>query len=1243
VDPLPPARSEQDPAFAGSTLISWFAWMDRGQAAPVLGAGRFEIKGTLGEGGAGTVYRAYDRQLQREVALKLLRHAAGRDLYRFKREFRALADITHSGLVTLHELHSWNEHWFFTMEIVEGVSFVDWVRPPRHTSGPKRTRQDILQSPVNDARLRGALIQLVDALIALHRAGKLHRDLKPSNVLVTAHGRVALLDFGLVAGVAEGDPERLAVGTPVYMSPEQASDQPLAEPSDWYSVGCMLYEALTGRRPFEGDSQDVMTRKQSELPANPLQHATRAPLDLARLCMALLQPAPHVRPTGLGILTQLGAAPSRTTRALTRSVPPPSFVGRAQETGELQRALADARRRGVAMLVKGKSGIGKSTLVRRFLRNTGEAVFVLEGRCFEREAVPFKMLDGVVDTLTSAVLGLSPEQIAQVVPREAGALARLFPVTRRIPAIADALVGAAVPPDPQELRVRGFGALRELLSGLAAIRPVIVFVDDAHWGDADSCVFLAELIHGAEPGMLIVVAHRPEDYLGVVAQLRRPRGGSARRGDVRELELAPLADADALSLVQQLASDGDRASAIVAAAGGNPLALSEMARAAELPAGTRMDDLVRERMRKLTLDAQAMLAVSSIAARPLPVEIAAHAAGVAAGLEEASRLSSERLATLRQVGPEMILHPAHDYVRSAVLASLDPESKASWHEAIARAFEAVQGAEHLDSLAVVEHWLAAGHPANAAHHAGNAAQRAEAALAFARAAELYEIALAYGPWDAAGQRDLMRRKAFALACAGQLDEAAMVYGHAAQLLVDDAAIDLERLRVEALLRRGRMDEALPAAEKLLAQIGLRIPLSGRTSRLALATQWVQAKLRGLEHVERPVADIPAAELLATDVLYSIASGLAFADPALGRVVQGELLRASLDAGDSVRVCLALAQEVTYAGRGGTRNRAAVDAVGARLEAVARRVGAPHVIGFARTATGIAAHMSGRWRDSRVELEAGLGALRDHGLGVRWEIGIGDSFWLSTLFYLGEWIEMSRVTHDLLRDAIDRGDVVAQQTLRVGTCNLAWLLRGKPDEARAQLEIAERSLGDGFYLPRAQALLASANIDLYTGDAASAGHRIRDAWVQLEKLGFMRLQQRRLELVNLRARIALADHRRPLPERLREAREHASELVGEGAAWAEPLGHLLLAACHAWDGASAVALAALQTAEGQLVTQGMAAHVQIVRMYRGRLEGGAGGIARAEAARDSLMELGASDPDAIAAHLVPWPGDVRSAL
>ena len=302
--------------------------MDLGHAAPQFGGGRFDVRGTLGSGSAGVVYRAFDRQLQREVAIKRLRHAAGRELFRFKREFRALADIQHPNLVTLHELHAEGGEWYIVMELVEGVSFIDWVRPPPGRVAGSRSRQDIAAAQVDASRLYGVLVQLVDALIALHRAGKLHRDLKPSNVLVTAAGRLTLLDFGLVTSVSEGEPERLAVGTPVYMSPEQAADQPLGEASDWYSVGAMLYEALVGRRPFEGDAEQVMTRKQTELPPSPRQLDSRVPAELSRLCMQLLAPAPAQRPAGVAD-RRSGRSRRRPSRCRARRPPPAPRVHRS--------------------------------------------------------------------------------------------------------------------------------------------------------------------------------------------------------------------------------------------------------------------------------------------------------------------------------------------------------------------------------------------------------------------------------------------------------------------------------------------------------------------------------------------------------------------------------------------------------------------------------------------------------------------------------------------------------------------------------------------------------------------------------------------------------------------------------------------------------------------------------------------------------------------------------------------------
>src|SRR5215204_5802299 len=97
---------------------------------------RFESRGKIGSGGMGVVFRAFDHRLDREVALKTLRHASGRDLFRFKREFRALTDIVHPNLVVLHELHTAGDEWFFSMELVDGVPFSQWVRDQRVTFEP---------------------------------------------------------------------------------------------------------------------------------------------------------------------------------------------------------------------------------------------------------------------------------------------------------------------------------------------------------------------------------------------------------------------------------------------------------------------------------------------------------------------------------------------------------------------------------------------------------------------------------------------------------------------------------------------------------------------------------------------------------------------------------------------------------------------------------------------------------------------------------------------------------------------------------------------------------------------------------------------------------------------------------------------------------------------------------------------------------------------------------------------------
>ncbi|MEO6599998.1 MAG: serine/threonine-protein kinase, partial [Polyangiaceae bacterium] len=249
------------------------------------GTRRFEIKKRLGAGGMGVVYEAFDRERGTAVALKTLTSLDPSSLYRFKREFRAVADVVHENLVELYELVSEDDQWFFSMELVPSATdFLDWVwgspSSSEHTASglllkkrlPTPASPDAATEPMpwgsspsergsrlsetagisssgprpDLRRLREGFRQLLNGLLAVHGAGLLHRDVKPSNVLVTQDGRVVLCDFGIVADNGERVMNGFIMGTPAYMAPEQASCGTALPAADWYAAGVMLFEALTG-------------------------------------------------------------------------------------------------------------------------------------------------------------------------------------------------------------------------------------------------------------------------------------------------------------------------------------------------------------------------------------------------------------------------------------------------------------------------------------------------------------------------------------------------------------------------------------------------------------------------------------------------------------------------------------------------------------------------------------------------------------------------------------------------------------------------------------------------------------------------------------------------------------------------------------------------------------------------------------------------------------------------------------
>jgi tRNA A-37 threonylcarbamoyl transferase component Bud32 len=1218
--------------------------MSAPEAIPEQDDERFDARGMLGAGGMGVVFRAFDRRRDREVALKTLRRASGRDLFRFKREFRALAGIVHPNLVSLYELHTSGAEWFFSMELVEGVPFANWIlRPEPRTQAPRPATS----APVCDLdRLRAALSQLVDGVLALHVSGKLHRDLKPSNVLVTGEGRVVILDFGLVANVAsqqvDATHEQAAVGTPAYMSPEQAVDAPLTEASDWYSVGVMLYEALTGRRPIEGDL--VLQRKQREVPPAPGALDPRVPPDLDELCVRLLSRRPADRPDGRAILAALGSAPSRATLDLERSQVATPFVGRHRELAELQRASQDARDHGVAVFVRGDSGMGKSQLVRRFVDQLPGATLRLEGRCYQSESVPYKTLDAAIDALTSALLRLPAAILGDVIPRDVAALARLFPVLRRVPVVEERTISAPVPPEPQEIRRRAFGALRFIMRRLAAHGAVVLVIDDVQWGDADSAVFLSELIHHPEPTpLLLVLLHRREDA-DVVDKIEIPPPGTPR-GDTRVIDVGPLPDDEARALLRELRNGRDASSDVLLREGaGHPLFLAELARGAgdadadETPS---LEQLIARRITALPASAAALLRAVAVAARPVAIDQLAQAAGLAGMGSELALLRSEFLIRVRHVGDrdQVLVEPYHDRIRAAAVATLTPEEHRSIHESLALTLEAAGGAD-LDAR--VEHWLGAGRADRAARDAVRAAAVAEQKLAFHRAAQLYAIALDHGDPTGTERRQLLRARGDALANAGRLGEAATVYGEAALGAEPHEALELDRLRLEQILRRGRLAEGFEISRRLLAQVGIAMPGSASAALRSALFQRVRLRLRGLGYVERAASEVPPEVLRRVDVITTVASGLPFIDPIVGMALQFRALRAALDAGEPQRLSYALSEELGYLGVAGVANEKRIEEVTRLLGKVSARSQHPGLAGFASAAEGLAAFLLGRWRNAGTLLERGLAGMRDHGVGLRWETTLAELYLMSSLFYLGRTRDLARRVPRLLHDALERGDVYGVHGLRGWRdSNVAWLILGRPDEARAHVDqvAAERATADGFHLQHWFELVAQTQIDLYVGDLDGAWHRLEQGWPRLVASGLLRVQNVRIESAYLRARIQLARafttpaQAGPL---VKDALRRARALDKEGAAWAgafaEQVRALVAIVANDRDGAEA----GLERAERAFARCDMALFATVMRLRRGELTGGPAGAAVRGEAQRAMLEEAIADPEAIARLLCPWP-------
>jgi serine/threonine-protein kinase len=302
--------------------------IDNGRFVPGdIVAGRYRIASLLGRGGMGEVYRADDLKLGQPVALKFLAESlstSGAALARFHREVSLARQVSHRHVCRVHDIGEHDGLHFLSMEYVRGEELSSLL---------KRIGRLPLDKAVETAR------QLCAGLSAIHAAGVLHRDLKPANVMIDAHGDVRITDFG-IAGVAEGVSGREAmIGTPAYMSPEQLEGRELTTRSDLYSLGLVLYELFTGKRPFASTAlADVIRERLGDtMPTHPTDWIADLDPVVERAILRCLEKDPARRPaSALQVSAALPGGDPLAAALAAGETPSPQMVAAAAGEGSLR-------------------------------------------------------------------------------------------------------------------------------------------------------------------------------------------------------------------------------------------------------------------------------------------------------------------------------------------------------------------------------------------------------------------------------------------------------------------------------------------------------------------------------------------------------------------------------------------------------------------------------------------------------------------------------------------------------------------------------------------------------------------------------------------------------------------------------------------------------------------------------------------------------------------------------------------
>ncbi len=1096
----------------------------------------------------GVVYEAIDTERNVHVALKTLQALSAEGLLSFKREFRDFQDLEHPNLVNLGELHAEGGQWFFTMELLEGHNFLESVtgrttrtsisteswsatkRLPSPAPSPGPTNQAVFSTqepPQFDPEvLRDALRQLGRGLIALHDAGKVHRDIKPSNVLVTPKGRVVLLDYGVATSsvVSVGQFEATIVGTVAYMAPEQAAGLTVGPEADWYSVGVMLFEAMTGALPIVGTPIELMEAKQTTVPVLASTINPRVPSDLDGLCAELLHVDPARRPTGRQALDRLGARQRRAGGDAARHTS--QMVGRSSELKRLEAAFtALATGEPVNACIIAPSGLGKTMLARQFLAELSKrpGVVVLRGACYEREAVPHNGFDGLIDALSVHLGRLSPAEVTALMPPNAYLLAQAFPVLSTSVALAAVAKPTLETPDPQELRKQLFTACRELFHRVAKTCTLVLFIDDLQWLGVDSFALLTELTRAPNsPPVLWLTTVRAEaegeaEVTAWNLQVEAMLGYAPHT--VRLNRLTPPESAElARTLSASTTLSAEQIETIARESSGHPLFIDELMRQATVNPDIKgavidLDEAIWQRLRSLEEEVQRVVIFLTLAPGRLTQATLSAATNVepARWAKVLNGLRAAHLVRTHGMRASDHVEPYHGRIRTAVRAHLPTEVAQTHHQRLAETLE-LESQPDVEGLSF--HWAEAGNTPKAATYALQAAEKANRALAFDRAAGFFRQSLDWRPgeqlpgiWVQLGE---------ALVNAGRGAEAAQAYLRAASMPGTDA-LDLQRRAAEQYLRSGHIDRGIQLMSDVLSAVGFSPPRTPQGALVDLLWHRARLRIRGLKFTLQPTVDAENAQKL--DATWSASNGFSMVDPIRGANFQTQNLLLALKVGAPERLAKALAMEAAFiASEGHTQRERAISLVD-QAEGLTKQVSGK---GLATLVRGVIAFQNGEWAEARRWLSRAASTLRERCTGMTWERDSCDFFSLATLFYLGEFKALQTAVPRLLLDADARGDLYAGSNVRLSTINSVWLSTDQPDVAQSHASLAIGRWSNRGYLAHSYYFFVSeVNRLLYEGKAVEAWAVVQQNWAPLKRSLLLRVQVVRVEANSLRARAGFA--------------------------------------------------------------------------------------------------------------------------